>query len=127
MTNDGLLAQMAAYEQCVLDRDRQLAESVLHPDYALVTTNPALMVTPRTSWLALLPDYIVHSWAVEEHLLDVRGGTAVAFQRIDMKATVLGTDRSGLFLISDVWLLEDDWRVWRRHSTAITAAALPAQ
>ncbi len=124
MTDAGLLAQMAAYERCVLDRDQQLAESVLHPDYALVTMNPTLAVMPRASWLTVLPDYVVHSWIVGEHLLDVRNGTAVAFQRIDMKATVLGTDRSGLFLITDVWLLDDDWRVWRRHSTAMTAGAL---
>ncbi len=126
MTDDSLHAQMAAYERCVLDRNQQLAESVLHFDYALVATNPSLMVMPRASWLTVLPDYVVHSWTVEEHLLDVRDGTAVAFQRVEMGATVLGIDRSGLFLITDVWLLDDDWRVWRRHSTAISAGALPA-
>jgi len=126
MTDDRLQAQMAAFQQCVLDRDRELAESVLHPDYALVTTNP-LMVAPRSSWLTLLPDYVVHSWTVGEHLLDVAGGTAVAFQRVEMEATVLGNDRSGLFLLTDVWLLDDDWRVWRRHSTAVTAGALAAE
>ncbi|MEO6942699.1 MAG: hypothetical protein ABI124_06710 [Terrimesophilobacter sp.] len=127
MTDGGLLAQMAAYERCVLDRDLQLADSVLHPDYALVTTNPTLMVMPRANWLALLPDYIVHSWNVGESLLDVSDGTAVSFQRIDMGATVLGTDRSGPFIITDVWLREEDWRVWRRHSTAVTAGALPTE
>jgi len=40
---------------------------------------------------------------------------------------VLGNDRSGLFLLTDVWLLDDDWRVWRRHSTAVTAGALAAE
>ena len=93
MTDDRLQAQMAAFQQCVLDRDRDLAESVLHPDYALVTTNP-LMVAPRSSWLNLLPDYIVHSWTVGEQLVDVAGGTAVAFQRVEMEATVLGKERS---------------------------------
>lgn len=89
-------------------------------------TNPSLMFMPRASWLTVLPDHVVHAWNVEEHLLDVRDGTAVAFQRVEMRATVLGTDRSGLFLITDIWLLDDDWRVWRRHSTAISAGALPA-
>lgn len=118
---------MAAYERCVLDRDQQLAESVLHADYALVTTNPTVAVTPRATWLTVLPDYVVHSWKVAEHLLDVREGIAVAFQRIEMEASVLGTKRNGLFLTTDVWLFDDDWRVWRRHSTAITAGALPAE
>jgi hypothetical protein len=42
-----------------------------------------------------------------------------------MKATVLGEDRSGLFVISDVWRRgEQGWRVWRRHSTPLSAGAL---
>lgn len=125
MTEDRLVAQMAAYQQCVLDRDQQLADSVLHPDYTLVTTSPRLMVTTRASWLKLLPDYVVHSWNVQEQIVDVANATAAAFQKIEMQATVLGTDRSGQFMISDVWLLDDDWRVWRRHSTALTAGDLP--
>ncbi len=123
MTDDRLHTQMAAYDRCVLDRDQQLAETVLHSDYALVTTNPAVLVVARANWLRMLPDYVVHSWKVSEHLLDIRDRTAVGFQRVDMVATVLGTDRSGPFLITDVWLREDDWRVWRRHSTALTAGA----
>jgi hypothetical protein len=35
-----------------------------------------------------------------------------------MEATVLGQDLSGLFVISDLWVVVGgEWRVWRRHSS----------
>jgi hypothetical protein len=44
-----------------------------------------------------------------------------------MSATVNGIDRSGLFTISDIWRLRDGhWRVWRRHSTPLSAGPMPA-
>jgi hypothetical protein len=43
-----------------------------------------------------------------------------------MTATVLGQDRSGIFIVSDVWLSgADGWRIWRRHSTPFSAGAMP--
>jgi hypothetical protein len=43
-----------------------------------------------------------------------------------MNATVLGVDRSGLFVLSDIWLRGDDgWRIWRRHSTPLAAGVMP--
>jgi len=43
-----------------------------------------------------------------------------------MDAAVFGADRSGLFAVTDTWLRDDDgWRVWRRHSTPMTAGAMP--
>lgn len=126
MTDDRLLTQMAKFEQCVRERDGQLAEAVLDPDYALVLVQPSLVIVPRSRWLELLPDYVVHSYEVQEQALDVRGDCAALLQRVDMQATVLGEDRSGLFVISDVWRLRiDEWRVWRRHSTPLAAGQMP--
>jgi len=45
---------------------------------------------------------------------------------VAMQATVLGSDRSGLFVISDVWLLQNaEWRIGRRHSTPMEAGEIP--
>ena len=47
---------------------------------------------------------------------------------IDMRATVLGQDRSGTFVITDIWRLgEPGWQVWRRHSSPLTAGDLPGR
>ena len=118
--------RMAAFDRCVTERDAVLAAAVLDPDYALVLVQPAPARVPRERWLALLPDYVVHSWSVEEESVDVDGDVAVALRRVAMTATVLGEDRSGTFVLTDVWRRRgDDWRVWRRHSTPLSAAAMP--
>jgi len=45
--------------------------------------------------------------------------------RLTMTAMVLGEDRSGAFVISDVWLRgADGWRIWRRHSTPLAAGPM---
>jgi hypothetical protein len=43
-----------------------------------------------------------------------------------MHATVLGEDRSGTLVISDVWRrTAEGWRVWKRHSTPFEAGRMP--
>ena len=126
MTDESLTSQMANFERCVLERDQQLAETVLDEGYALVIVQPAPAAMPRAGWLQTLPDYIVHFWEVQEQTVEIDGDTAAVFQRLDMRATVQGADRSGLFITTDVWRLRDDgWRVWRRYSTPLSAASLP--
>lgn len=54
------------------------------------------------------------------------GDYAAVLHRDRMRATVLGEDRSGVFVLSDVWRRRDErWRLWRRHSTPLGAGAMP--
>lgn len=82
---------------------------------------------PRSRWLEVLTGYVVHEWTVEERRLDVDGDRCAALlQRVQARATVLGEDRSGPFVMSDLWRLRDDgWRIWRRHSTPLQAGPMP--
>jgi hypothetical protein len=126
MTDQELTAQFANFERVVLQRDAELALTVLHPDYALVLVVPVPAVVPRARWLEVLPDYHVEAYDVQVQHLDVLDDCAVLFQRLTMTATVLGEDRSGTFVISDIWLLgADGWRIWRRHSTPFAAGPMP--
>ncbi len=107
-------------------RDRAVAESLLHDDFALVLVQPTLAVMPRARWLDVLSDYVVHNYAVEEIVVDVDGDLAVLLHRDVMSATVLGNDRTGSFVITDVWKLGGDgWKLWRRHSTPLSAGEMP--
>lgn len=125
MSDQELLQRNELWERAIQDRDPVAAGSVLAEDYALVLVHPAPAVLSREEWLAMLPDYLVHGWAVEERIVDVVGDLAAVLQRVSMQATVQGTDRSGLFAISDVWRrIDGEWRVWRRHSTPFTAGEL---
>ena len=127
MTDPALTTQMDNFERVVLRRDAELALTVLHSDFALVLVQPAPAVMPRDRWLQVLPDYHVTAYDVEEQHLDELADCATVLQRVTMTATVLGEDRSGTFVISDVWLRgpEDGWRIWRRHSTPLAAGPMP--
>ena len=117
---------MARFQECIEQRDRQMAEGVLDEGYALVLVHPSQATVPRARWLDVLADYRIHSYQVDESVLDLDGDVAVALQRVQMAATVLGEDRSGGFVISDVWRRRPEgWKVWRRHSTPLAAGDMP--
>ena len=125
-TRDSLLARAADWDRAILERDRELAGRILAEDYALVLVHPTPATMPRERWLDVLPEYVVHTWVVEEQVTDVNQGVGTMLQRVRMEAAVLGEDRSGLFVISDVWLFTDgEWRVWRRHSSPLSAGPMP--
>ena len=124
--DEELRDRMAAFQTVVLERDRELAEQVLDEDYQLMLVQPTSAVMPRTRWLEVLPDYVVDEYDVRAETVDVDDGTASVLSLVHMEATVLGEDRSGLFVISDVWRRRPDgWRVWRRHSTPVSAGRMP--
>jgi len=126
MTTDDLASAMKYFDDAVRHRDRDLAERVLDEDFALVLVHPASAQMPRTRWLEVLTDYVVHSYTVEEQLVDRSDDVAAVLTKVRMRATVLGEDRSGLFVISDVWRQgKDGWKVWRRHSSPLTAGGIP--
>jgi len=123
---DDLREQMTNFDSCVLNRDAALADAVLDDDYMLMLVAPSPALIPRGRWLDVLPDYIVHSYSVQHLDVHIDGDAAAVLQRVDMQATVLGEDRSGVFVITDIWRRRPDgWRVWRRHSTPLQAGPMP--
>ena len=117
---------MAEFQRCIAERDVDAAADLLDADYALVLVQPVPAVVPRDRWLASLPEYVVHSYDVQERLMDVDGDVAAVLHRAHMHATVSGVDRSGIFVVSDVWRRRDgQWRVWKRHSTPFSAGPVP--
>ena len=126
LTPDDLAVRSDDFDRVVLSRDRELAAEVLADDYALVLVHPEPAVVPRSAWIEMLPDYVVDVWEVQEQKIEVRNDVGTALQRVRMEATVLGEDRSGLFVVSDLWVpIDDVWRVWRRHSTPLSAGRMP--
>ena len=118
--------RIADFQRCIESRDRSVAEEILDEDFALELVQPTLARMPRERWLAVLSDYVIHSYEVQEQIVSIDGDCAVALHRALMRATVLGDDRSGLFVISDTWQRRDgSWRLWRRHSTPLAAGNMP--
>jgi Domain of unknown function (DUF4440) len=107
-------------------RDPEGAARFLSDDYALVILQPQPAVVRRDEWLRMLPDYVVSGYSVEERIVETGSDLCTVFQRVDQTAVVKGVERSGIFILVDVWVREaDEWRVWRRHSTPLSAGAAP--
>lgn len=128
MTDTSAVLDRAAAWQAALEaRDVRGIDDYLHEDYALVLVVPRPVTMKRDEWLRLLPDYVVHGYEIHEQIVHVTAGNAAILTLATQHATVLGADRSGRFVLSDVWLRDDDdnWRVWRRHSTPASAGEMP--
>jgi hypothetical protein len=68
-----LESAMTEFQRCIAERDVEAATVVLDADYALVLVQPVAAVVSKDRWLASLPDYLVHSYDVQEQLIDVDG------------------------------------------------------
>ena len=125
-TEEDIVERADAWQRAIEARDPEAAAEFLANDYALVVTHPQAVVVPRDEWLRLLPDYDVRAYEIQHRSVETRADVAAVVQRVDMTAVVNGADRSGVFVLVDLWI--DDagtWRVWRRHSTPLSAGSMP--
>ena len=67
--SDDLELAMTEFQRCIAERDVEGASRVLDADYALVLVQPIAAAIPKERWLATLPDYVVHSYDVQEQIL----------------------------------------------------------
>jgi len=124
-TEDELLRRATQWDAAVRDRDESAAAELLAPDFALELVQPVRNVMTRQVWLEVLADYVVSEWEVEEQIVEVDGDVGAVLRRVRMEASVMGEDRGGVFVMSDLWRwIDGEWRVWRRHSTPLMAGRL---
>ncbi len=88
MADQGLDEAQGEFQRCIEERDRTGAEQVLDADYALMFIHPRPGIVSRAQWLETLPDYVVHSYDVDERQQQVDGDVAAVLQRVRMSATV---------------------------------------
>ncbi len=87
---------------------------------AVAVQGRPLQIVPREEWLENLRFYKIHSYTIDDMKVSVYGDTAVVVMLYTQKATVGRTprDRSGQFLITDMWVKQKDgWRIAERHSS----------
>jgi len=114
------------WQLAIESRDPEEAARFLSDDYALVILQPQPVVVGRDEWLRMLPDYVVTGYSVEERIVETSPELCTVFQRAHQTALVQGVERSGIFILVDVWVREaDEWRVWRRHSAPLSAGTAP--
>ena len=77
-----------------------------------------IQIMPKQAWLTLLKDYVTESFTIDDIKVNVYGNTAIAMLMFTQKATVRGQDRSGQFVLTDIWHKENKgWLIAERHST----------
>jgi ketosteroid isomerase-like protein len=80
---------------------------------------PNIQIAPRQTWLTVLKDYYVtESFTIDDIKVNVYGNTAIAMLLFTQKATVRGQDRSGQFVLTDIWYKGNKgWLIAERHSS----------
>ena len=78
-----------------------------------------IQIVQRQAWLNMLKDYYVtESFTIDDIKVNVYDNTAVAMLMFTQKATVRGQDRSGQFVLTDIWHKgKNGWLIAERHST----------
>ena len=98
------------------DNDMNFLENILAPDFRLLTSD--LWVMPREKWLALVPVYKCQSFEYKQQEVRDYGNAAIVQSNYSQTATLNGQDRSGDFLITDIWVKQDgNWKVTHRHTS----------
>ncbi|CAN5219551.1 hypothetical protein BH09BAC2_BH09BAC2_10170 [soil metagenome] len=77
-----------------------------------------LQIVLREQWLSGLKDYVTESFSHDDIKVNIYDNTAVAILLFSQKATVRGQNRSGQFMLTDIWIkVGNDWRITERHSS----------
>ena len=128
-----VVADITAAEQrwaaALVTQDTVTLQQLLAPEFALTLSAAPAAPLPRERWLASVPAYLTHSLDICELQVRVlRPDVAVASFIANLKATVRGEDRSGMFFITDVWIRTDgNWQVVARYSSKPEGATASAQ
>ena len=113
-TADELKELSVAWMKAWKDNDMLFLENILAPDFRLLTSE--LWIMPREQWLANIPNYICEEFQYRKQEVREYGNTAIVQSLTSQKANFNGQDRSGDFLITDVWVKHTDgWKVVHRH------------
>lgn len=101
-------------------KDMAALQDMMAEGYALVIAveNLPLQVVGRNAWLAALDDYQISEASVEHIHVRIYDCVAVAVMLWRQVATLHGEDRSGLMMLTDIWVeVSGEWKLAERHSS----------
>jgi ketosteroid isomerase-like protein len=101
-------------------KDMGALQDMMADGYSLVIAvqNLPLQVVGRNAWLAALEDYQIAEAAVEHIHVRIYDCVAVAVMLWRQVATLHGEDRSGLMMLTDIWVdVSGEWKLAERHSS----------
>jgi ketosteroid isomerase-like protein len=116
-----IIALEKSFAAAIKNQDTVETKKIQSDTYFLAYTvqGMPIQIVPRQAWLTLLKDYYVtKSFTIDDIKVNVYGNTAVAMLMFTQNATVRGQDRSGQFVLTDIWHKGNNgWLITERHST----------
>ena len=109
------------FMDAVRARDMDTLDELLGERFTLTTGRPGAEVRGRAEWLDVTRDsYVIEAWEFEWLEVDHYGAAAVARSRYRQRGRMGDDDRTQPFLMTDVWVRQDDgWRLVTRHITPL--------
>ncbi len=119
-----LIALEHEWAEAVTHNDMAKLEHIVGQEYTLTANGfPGRTRFTRQEWMATVPVYEVHSYDFRNVVVHAYDDAAVVLADLDMQATVRGSDRSGSFALTDVWVKRDGrWQVVARGSVFTPAS-----
>ena len=121
MTRDEAIALERRFQAAVAERDLDVLEELLAAEFTLTTGRAAAPVRTRADYLRITVEtYVIEGWAFEELDVVPLGEAAVVRARYRQRGSMAGADRTGTFLLTDVWAIRDGGpQLVTRHSSAL--------
>ena len=103
-------------------KDRDTCERILDDEFLLSSARG--MLVNRSEWLAgAMGSFTCDHFEWQDVLVRPFGNVAIVHSRIEQHASVDGKDWSGVFMLTDVWILRGSaWKVVSRHGTGPLSA-----
>ena len=117
---DEIIALEKSFASAIQSRDSSQTKKYQADSYFLAFTvqDMPIQIVPKQRWLEVLGNYVTESYSIDDIKVNVYGNTAVAMLMFTQKATVNGKDRSGQFVLTDIWVKGDTgWLITERHSS----------
>jgi len=109
------------FQAAVADRDLAVLEGLLAPEFTLTTGRSAAPVLTRAEYLELTAgSYVIEGWEFEELDVVPLDDVALVRARYRQRGSMDGADRTGVFLLTDVWAERGGRpQLVARHSSAL--------
>lgn len=103
--------------QAWINKDMEKCNEILSDDFMLSSARGNLVT--KEQWLGAAGSLIVgEKFTWHEVKIRIYGNAAVVNAKTSQKARIGENDWSGKFLLTDVWILQNDkWQVVARHGT----------
>ena len=105
------------FAEAVRRRDMEFLERTLGEEFTLTTGRPGAEIRGRQEWLDVTREsYVVEEFEIEPLAVHVYGEAAVVRSRYRQRGRMRDRDRSGAYLMTDVWARRGDrWQLVTRH------------